>query len=290
MMSKKILGRGLSSLLKEEVVPLQKYEDQKTIDIHLIKPNPNQPRKHFDQYKIRELAESINRHGILQPIIVKKKHDSTFEIIAGERRYMAAQIAGLGKVPVVIKKFSEKETLEVALIENIQRQQLNVVEEAQGYEKLIEEFGYSQQQIASSVGKSRSHITNLLRINQLDQRIKDMIIEKKLTMGHARCLVGQKNAIDLAHRVIKDELSVRELEKLLSSTKDKPSTISNTREKNSKLLNSENLPEEDLSPLASSLSNKFGVKVTIENSNNVGKIAFHYNSLEELDTILAKLS
>ena len=295
-MEKKVLGRGLSALLKEELVPIQKTQDESKLNIELITPNKNQPRRHFDPYKIDELAESIGKHGVLQPIIVQKISDQHFEIIAGERRFRAAQKLGLKELPVIIRDFTQQQGLEVALIENIQRQELNVLEEAEAYQRLISEFQYSQQQVAESVGKSRSHITNLLRINQLDNEIKALIIGGKLSMGHARCLVGHPEALQLAWRVVQESMSVRQLEQLIAHGKKGNSTIGTTLPKNSKAQHNDVdndqtalNQDDDLALLARSLSDKFKVKVTIENSNNTGKISFHFNNLEELDSILTKI-
>ena len=168
-MRNKALGRGLSSLLKEEIVPIEVAGSTNQIDIGLIYANKEQPRKYFDDEKIQELADSISTHGLLQPIIVKKDNSGKYKIVAGERRYRASKMAQLKEIPVIIKDFDEKEVFEVALIENIQRDELTAIEEAEGYQKLVNDYGYTQSEIASGIGKSRSHITNLLRLNQLPE-------------------------------------------------------------------------------------------------------------------------
>ncbi|MCP5369892.1 MAG: ParB/RepB/Spo0J family partition protein [Rickettsiaceae bacterium] len=288
-MTSKILGRGLSSLLREEVVPIQKKEFETYISIKKLKANENQPRKNFDDDRLQELSESIKRHGVLQPILVRTIKDGTFEIIAGERRYRASMLAGLERVPIIIKDLSECEILEIALIENIQREELNIIEEAESYQKLINNFGYSQQQLATVIGKSRSHIANLLRICSLSSEIKQFIIEHRLSMGHARCLVGieENKALELANKTLQEEWSVRKLEKVTADSKNDIRTDKNLRQS----LNSSKVQEnEDIKLLAQALSDKLGVKVTIENSGNVGSISFHYNSLEELDAILTKIN
>lgn len=289
MMSNKILGRGLSSLLREEVVPVQKTELETQVNIKRLKANEDQPRKIFDDEKLLELSESIKRHGVLQPILVRTIENGDFEIIAGERRYRASMLAGLQRVPIIIKDLSPRETLEIALIENIQREELNIIEEAESYQKLVNNFDYSQAQLASIIGKSRSHIANLLRICSLSREIKQFIIENRLSMGHARCLVGldEAKALMLANKVLQEEWSVRKLEAVTSDSKNA------TRRKlatNSRAVINSDEQDDDIALLAQSLTEKLGMKVTIENSGNVGSISFHYNSLEELDAILSKIN
>jgi ParB family chromosome partitioning protein len=289
MMSNKILGRGLSSLLREEVVPVQKTELETQVNIKRLKANEDQPRKIFDEEKLLELSESIKRHGVLQPILVRTIENGEFEIIAGERRYRASMLAGLQRVPIIIKDLSPREILEIALIENIQREELNIIEEAESYQKLVNNFDYSQQQLASIIGKSRSHIANLLRICSLSREIKQFIIENRLSMGHARCLVGldEAKALMLANKVLQEEWSVRKLEAVTADSKNatRKKSTSNTRA----FINSDE-QDDDIALLAQSLTEKLGMKVTIENSGNVGSISFHYNSLEELDAILTKIN
>ena len=289
MMSNKILGRGLSSLLREEVVPVQKTELETQVNIRRLKANEDQPRKIFDEEKLLELSESIKRHGVLQPILVRTIENGEFEIIAGERRYRASMLAGLQRVPIIIKDLSPCEILEIALIENIQREELNIIEEAESYQKLVNNFDYSQAQLASIIGKSRSHIANLLRICSLSKEIKQFIIENRLSMGHARCLVGldEAKALMLANKVLQEEWSVRKLEAVTADSKNatRKKSTSNTRA----VINSDE-QDEDIALLAQSLTEKLGMKVTIENSGNVGSISFHYNSLEELDAILTKIN
>lgn len=288
-MSNKILGRGLSSLLREEVVPVQKTELETQVNIRRLKANEDQPRKIFDEEKLLELSESIKRHGVLQPILVRAIGNGEFEIIAGERRYRASMLAGLQRVPIIIKDLSPREILEIALIENIQREELNIIEEAESYQKLVNNFDYSQAQLASIIGKSRSHIANLLRICSLDPEIKRFIIENRLSMGHARCLVGldEEKALMLANKVLQEEWSVRKLEAVTSDSKNTTRKKSAT---NYRAVINPDEQDDDITLLAQSLTEKLGMKVTIENSGNVGSISFHYNSLEELDAILSKIN
>ena len=289
MMSNKILGRGLSSLLREEVVPVQKTELETQVNIKRLKANEDQPRKIFDDEKLLELSESIKRHGVLQPILVRTIENGEFEIIAGERRYRASMLAGLQRVPIIIKDLSPREILEIALIENIQREELNIIEEAESYQKLVNNFDYSQAQLASIIGKSRSHIANLLRICSLSREIKQFIIENRLSMGHARCLVGldEAKALMLANKVLQEEWSVRKLEAVTADSKNTTRKKSAT---NSRAVINSDEQDDDIALLAQSLTEKLGMKVTIENSGNVGSISFHYNSLEELDAILTKIN
>ena len=282
-MKNKALGRGLSSLLKEEVVPIQISQSTNNIDINLIELNKDQPRKIFDETKIRELADSIISHGLVQPIIVTKIKSGKYQIVAGERRFRACKLAKLDKIPVIIKELQDKEILEIAIIENIQRQELTAIEEAQGYQQLVQNYGYSNNDLALSVGKSRSHVANLLRLNQLPESIKNMINEGKLTMGHARCLIGLDNSEELANKIVANDLNVRQAEEL-AGTKRKLSRSESPNKKNAKEV------DEDLIMLGQSLSEKFGVKVVVENSWNGGKISFHYSNLEELDSILLRIN
>ncbi|RTK93986.1 MAG: ParB/RepB/Spo0J family partition protein [Rickettsiales bacterium] len=282
-MKNRALGRGLSSLLREEVVPIKIIGSEKNIDIELIEINTEQPRKHFNQEKIKELADSIISHGLIQPIIVIKQKNEKYQIVAGERRYRASKIAGLKQVPVIIKDLSKKEILEIALIENIQRQELSAIEEAEGFQVLIDEYGYSQGELSVVVGKSKSHISNLLRLNNLPDSIKAMVNEGQLSMGHARCLIGIENAEELAAKVIANDLNVRQTEELANNRKKQNKNVESSPKVEKNI-------DEDLLILCQSLSEKFGVKVTIEDKFGNGKISFYYNNMEELDNILNKIN
>ena len=283
-MRNRALGRGLSSLLNEEIIPIEIAASSNNIDLDLIEANQDQPRKYFDEEKIKELADSIISHGLVQPIIVNKSSTGKYKIIAGERRFRACKIAGLRQIPVIIKDLTEKEILEIALIENIQRQELSAIEEAEGFEKLINEYGYSQGELAVVVGKSRSHVANLLRLNQLPESIKFMINNGQLGMGHARCLIGLENAEEIAAKIIANDLNVRQVEELVSNRKRKNKTD------NSETIAKDKVIDDDLVMLGQSLSEKFGVKVVVENSWNGGRISIHYSNLEELDSILTRFN
>jgi ParB family chromosome partitioning protein len=282
-MRNKALGRGLSSLLKEEIVPIEITQSVNNVDISLVEVNKNQPRKYFDEEKIKELTDSIISHGVVQPIIVNKLTNGKYQIIAGERRFRACKLAGLQTIPVVVKELSQKDILEIALIENIQRQELTSIEEAEGFQQLVQDYGYSHAELSVAVGKSRSHVANLLRLNNLPDSIKMMINNGQLSMGHARCLIGLENAEALAAKIIANDLNVRQAEELAGS-KRKITRVNNDSPKKEEPVN------EDLIMLGQSLSEKFGVKVIVENSWNGGKISFHYSNLEELDSILTKFN
>lgn len=283
-MRKNPLGRGLSALLQEEIVPMEAIGASSEVDIDLIEVNKDQPRKHFDEAKIKELADSIASHGLIQPIVVNKMVDGKYQIVAGERRFRACRMSGLTRVPVIIKKLSDRDVLEIALIENIQRQELTAIEEAEGFQQLIEEYGYSHADLATAVGKSRSHVANLLRLNQLPDSIKLMVNNGQLSMGHARCLIGLDNAESLAAKIIANDLNVRQAEELAGGRRKKKTGLEGAPEKQ------EAPVDEDLIMLGQSLSEKFGVKVVVENSWNGGKITLHYSNLEELDSILTKFN
>lgn len=281
-MKNNVLGRGLSSLLKEEIIPIELSASTNSVDIDLIEINKDQPRKFFDEEKIKELSDSIVSHGLIQPIIVTKLDAGKYQIIAGERRYRACKLAGLKEIPIIVKKLSQKDILEIALIENIQRQELTAIEEAEGFQQLINDYGYSHADLATAIGKSRSHVANLVRLNKLPDSIKNMINDGKLTMGHARCLIGIENAEDLAAKIVANDLNVRQAEELANSRRN--SSRENNQEKTQKTP-----VDEDLILLGQSLSEKFGVKVVVENSWNGGRISFHYSNMEELDSILTRL-
>ncbi len=291
-MKNKGLGKGLSALLGENVFNLEKDELVKIVDIDEIAAREEQPRKKFEYDKIKELADSISNNGLLQPIIVSPAaSDGKYKIVAGERRWRACKIAKMQDIPVIIKDLDAREIIEIALIENIQREGLSVMEESEGFERLIREFGYTQEQLAEKLSKSRSHIANLLRLNQLPNSIKDKINEGLLTMGHARCLVNHPQAELVATYIIEHELNVRQTEELVRNWSKNEYTNSPDRDKRigQKFLKEGN-KENDLQLLAKSLSEKFNIKITIEDYPVGGRLIFHYSNLDELDSILSRLS
>lgn len=291
-MKNKVLGKGLSALLNEQIyIDSGRDELVKIVDIDQIEANSTQPRKNFEYDKIKELADSIANNGLLQPIIVSPSIDGKYKIIAGERRWRACRISKITDIPVIVKDINEKEIIEIALIENIQRENLSAIEEAEGFERLIKEFNYTQEQIAEKVSKSRSHIANLLRLNQLPQSIKDKLNNGTLTMGHARCLINHQQAEIIAAHIIENDLNVRQTEQVVKNwSKNEYSKSPENEQRVGKSFLKENNKESDLQSLTKTLSERFNIKITIEDYPIGGKLVFHYGSLEELDSILLKLS
>ena len=269
---KKGLGRGLSSLIGDTSINIQKNK----ISISSIVRNKYQPRKNFDKEKLEELTNSIRERGIIQPIIVRKSLNDfdKFEIVAGERRWQAAQNAGLHEVPIVEIEADNLKSLEFAIVENVQRIDLNPIEEAEGYKKLIDEFDYDQEKVSKFIGKSRAHVTNCLRLLSLPKQVIALIEENQISQGHAKVLVGLENAHFLALKIIEKKLSVRQSEnlvRLLRSKKGKKHAINNA----------------NLSSLESSLEDTTGIKVFIKNKkNNKGNITFEYKDLDQLNRLI----
>jgi len=269
---KKGLGRGLSSLIGESKVEPQKNQ----LSVSDLVPNKYQPRKIFDETNLEELTNSIRERGMIQPIIVRKSKDNNtkFEIIAGERRCLAAQRAGLHNVPVVITEVDDLKSLEYAIVENVQRHDLNPLEEAQGYKRLIDEFSYDQEKVSKFIGKSRSHITNSLRILTLPEDVIKLIEIQKLTAGHAKILVGLTNASFVANKIIEKKLSVRQAENFVKIFKNKKQKSKNSKDTN-------------IISLELSISNKIGLNVDIQNNKrNKGKISFEYKDIDQLNKII----
>ena len=268
---KKGLGRGLSSLIGETKTEIQNYH----LPISDLVPNKYQPRKIFDETTLEDLTNSIKERGIIQPIIVRKSNDDKlkFEIIAGERRWLAAQRAGLHNVPVVITIADDLKSLEYAIVENVQRHDLNPLEEAQGYKKLIDEFDYDQEKISKFIGKSRSHVVNSLRLLTLPDDVIKLIALQKLTAGHAKILVGLDNASFIAKKIIEKKLSVRQVENFVKIFK---------RKKFNK-----NITDPNILELQNSIQEKCGLNVVIHNrKNNKGEIKFTYMDTEQLNKII----
>ena len=288
-------GLGINALINTEMEdmkaskPVKKKTEEAVLelDLDMIEPNRKQPRKYFDETALEELAASLKAYGMIQPIVVKKSGDY-YEIIAGERRWRAAKIAGMKKVPVVIKKWEEGEAFEAALVENLQREDLNPMEEAESYHRLQEEFGMSQEKIAEKVGKSRSAITNSLRLLQLDPRVRNFVVENKLTGGHARTLLPVTNGdeqFELAEYVIEEGLSVRAVETLVKAHLAKAEKPVETEEEMSKEDAREYRAIED------DLKSLFSTKVKLKplGKRNKGKIEIEYYSDEDLERLLALL-
>ena len=269
---KKGLGRGLSSLIGET----KKEVNINQLPISDLVRNKYQPRKFFDEESLGELTESIRQRGVIQPVIVRISDDDNtkHEIVAGERRWIAAQKAGLHQVPVVVIEADNLKSLEFAIVENVQRNDLNIIEEAQGYKRLINEFSYDQEKVAKFIGKSRSHITISLRILTLPDVVINLITEKKITAGHAKILVGLENAHFVAKSIVDKSLSVRQTESLVKVFKIKKSSFNKSKDAN-------------LVSLESSIRDKIGLNVLIKNKkNNSGTLTFEYKDLEQMNKII----
>ena len=270
--SKKGLGRGLSSLIGDSEIT----ENKSTISISSIVRNKYQPRKKIEKESLEELTSSIKERGIIQPIIVRKSddQDEKFEIVAGERRWQAAQNAGLHEVPAVVIKADNLKSLEFAIVENVQRKDLNPIEEAEGYKRLIDDFNYDQEKVAKFIGKSRAHISNCLRLLSLPEKIIEYIIDEKISQGHAKILVGLDNIQLLADKIISKKLSVRQTEILVRITKGNKAIIK--KNKDSNIIDIEN-----------QLMEKIGMRVYVNNKkNNSGTLTFQYKGLDQMERLI----
>ncbi|MDF3414996.1 ParB/RepB/Spo0J family partition protein [Sulfitobacter sp. M57] len=287
---KRGLGRGLSALMADvaetEAVPVQGPGAAETlIPIEQISPNPNQPRKRFEDGDLSDLAASIKEKGVIQPLIVRKSGDQTYEIVAGERRWRASQMAQLHALPVIVRDFSDVEVLEVAIIENIQRADLNAIEEAAGYRQLMEKFGHTQEKLAEALGKSRSHIANLMRLLNLPESVVDMVRSGDLSAGHARALIPAKDPLGLAKQIIKGGLSVRAAEALVKReaaiSDDAAKPKSRSVEKDA-----------DTVALEGDLSANLRMKVVLDHKagQENGRLTVQYKTLDELDVLCRMLS
>ena len=268
---KKGLGRGLSSLIGETKIE----KNTNILSIGDLYPNKFQPRKIFDEDSLNDLQKSIKERGIIQPIIVRKSEESSkYEIIAGERRWLAAQKAGLHEVPVVVTEADDLKSLEFAIVENVQRNDLNPLEEAQGYQRLINDFSYDQEKVSKFIGKSRSYITNCLRILTLPRDVLDLIETKEISAGHAKILVGLENATFVARKIIEKKLSVRQSENFVKIFKKKKSFLAKSSDPN-------------IENLERSLTDRIGLNVSIKNNKkNKGTITFVYHDIEQLNKII----
>jgi ParB family chromosome partitioning protein len=279
---KRRLGRGLAALIGDDVVEAASRTDfrgLRHLAIELMHPNPNNPRKSFREDELEDLARSIREKGLLQPLVVRQREDGEYEIVAGERRWRASQRAGLHELPVLIRELTDGETLEIALIENIQRADLNPLEEARAYGQLLEQFSYTQQQLADSVGKSRSHIANTIRLLNLPDSVRAYIEDGRLTAGHARTLVAADSPAELANKIISLGLSVREAENLAR----KVSTLPAGKAKNDK--------DADTRALEKQLSETTGLRVEIKaRGREGGTLLIKYKTLEQLDDVTHRLA
>lgn len=285
MAEKKKLGRGLSALLgesNEDYAKLDKVRTAKPVALDLLHPGKYQPRHHVDQNAIDALAQSIREKGVLQPLLVRRHPDDpqAFEIIAGERRWRAAQLAQLADVPVIIKDFDDQTTLEVALVENVQRENLSAVEEADAYQRLMDEFGHTQEDVSRLVGRSRSHVANTLRLLALDAKVKKLVEEGLLSAGHARTLIGVDGAYEKAKKIIDKNMSVREAERLAKQS-GKPGGGKNVSKPKQK--------DVDTIALERDLSNLLGLKVSLDGNGPKGELKIAYDNLDQLDFVIDRL-
>ena len=270
--SKKGLGRGLSSLIGDSELS----DGKSKISVSSIVRNKYQPRKKFDKESLEELTNSIKERGMIQPIVVRRSEDQDekYEIVAGERRWQAAQNAGLHEVPAIIIKADNLKSLEFAIIENVQRKDLNPIEEAEGYKRLIDDFRYDHEKVAKFIGKSRAHISNCLRLLSLPKEVVELIIEEKISQGHAKILVGLENALLLAKKVISKKLSVRQTENLVRLIKTKKNYLNKRKDSN-------------ILSIEEELSNKIGMRVFVDNKrNNTGTISVEYKAVDQLDRLV----
>ena len=282
---KKRLGKGLAALIHTDLDDLNIQQESKgknLIPINEINLSKFQTRKKFDEEKLKELSKSIEKNGLIQPIIVRKGKKK-FELVAGERRLKACKLVGIDKIPAIVSDFDDRKAFESGLIENLQREDLTSIEEGEGYNRLMNEFNYTQEELAIIVSKSRSHVANLLRLISLPKEVKKFILDGKLSLGHARCLVGYVGAVNLAKRIVKEDLSVRYVESLFYK-KD--------LDKKTKNLFSEKTIKEkdaDTTILEKELSLKLGVKLTINDKKNKGNIKIEYRNIDQRENIIKKL-
>ncbi len=279
------LGRGLSALLGEDAqdyATLDRVKSSKEVPIERLRPGKYQPRRRFDPDEIAELVASVRERGILQPILVRRigeGSDESYEIVAGERRWRAAQQAQLHQVPVVIKEFSDADALEVALVENLQRQNLTPLEEAEGFRRLMDEFGHTQERLAKALGKSRSHLANTLRLLGLPDEVKALVDDGKLTAGHARAILSSPDPIALAQRAVRQNLNVRQVEQLVQEAGPKPKSTAAPAEKNA-----------DIRALEHDITGALGLPVAIQHRDKGGEVRVRYTTLEQLDEICKRLA
>ena len=281
--SKRRLGRGLAALIGEMDQPMSEMAGRSSISadrkvaIDLVVRNPRNPRKHFAEEDLQDLASSIRQHGIVQPVVVRTVADGRFEIIAGERRWRAAQLAGLNEIPVIIREVDDRTALELAIVENVQRTDLNPVEEALGYEQLIAEHGYTQNDLGEIIGKSRSHVANSLRLLKLPDLVRDMLFSGTLSAGHARALIPTTDPLGLARTIIAKGMSVRDAERLAQN---------NIKAQGNPVLETKSAPKDpDTLALERTLSDSLGLNVAVNHKGNSGKLVISYKSLEQLEEI-----
>ena len=290
----KKLGRGLSALLGESKVksPLFNPENQDTVEkisLKKIRAGVYQPRQHFEETELQDLADSIKEHGVIQPIILRKTDDDFYEIIAGERRFRASKIANLTEIPAIVRKFSDNDALEIAIIENVQRSDLSPTEEARGYQRLMKEFAYTQEIVAKKVGKSRAHIANLLRLLTLPEKVREYLDSKQISMGHARAIINSINPEELAKRIIAKGLNVRDAEEIVRDEKiekAKRTPVFIRTESRIKFINSEHLVA-----LENQISELCGMdcKISYNGFKGVGKIIMKFDEIDKIQQLITGL-
>ena len=275
------LGRGLGALIEESSRGREGHaaEGVREIDVAAIRPNPDQPRKHFDEAALGELAESIQARGVLQPILLRVTGDG-YRIVAGERRWRAAQLAQLHRIPAIVRDLDDESTAEIALIENVQRADLNAIEEAEGYRQLIERYGHSQDAVGKLVGKSRSHVTNLLRLLGLPDEVRHLLLRGDISMGHARAIAAAEDPVALARDIVAKGLSVRQAEARARQARAPVETKSTAASP----------VDADLAALERQLGDMLGLKVKVAHGRGGGTVVLHYSSLDQLDLICQRLS
>jgi ParB family transcriptional regulator, chromosome partitioning protein len=284
--SRKRLGRGLAALIGEMDKPAAAsapVSADRRVGVELIVRNPRNPRRSFSEAELVDLSQSIRTHGIVQPIIVRRKPESAdiYEIVAGERRWRAAQIAGLTEVPVIVRDIDDRAALEIAIVENVQRADLNAIEEAMGYQQLVEEHSYTQLDLAGIIGKSRSHVANTLRLLKLPEKVRDMLISNQLSAGHARALIAVDDPLSLALKIVAGGLSVRQAEQMAQQAIDRRLETKSLKHA---------LPKDvDTTALEKLISDHLGMKVTINHSGGGGVMNVRYRDLEQLDELCRRL-
>jgi ParB family chromosome partitioning protein len=298
------LGKGLSALISERKVDIDTYAEnhgkRSEISIEELFPGRFQPRIIFDAEELEELAESIRRNGVIQPILVRKRPGQGFEIIAGERRWRASKTAGLKKVPAIILEVEDKQAMEIALIENIQRQNLKILEEAEGYKRLIKEFDYTQEQLADVIGKSRSHVTNILRLLALPDNVKNFLNDGRLTTGHARAILSTPDPVAAAEEVLRKNLSVRQTENLVRKLGEtngsaQPKKSYSRKSKSGEVVaalsgaNNNAVKEPEIVMMEKQVMKNLGLQVSINNRDETGEVVISYSNMEELEKVLSKL-
>lgn len=284
--SRKRLGRGLAALIGEMDKPAQTaapVSADRRVAVELIVRNPRNPRRSFSEAELVDLSQSIRTHGIVQPIIVRRKAETAdiYEIVAGERRWRAAQIAGLTEVPVIVRDIDDRAALEIAIVENVQRADLNAIEEATGYQQLVDEHSYTQLDLAGIIGKSRSHVANTLRLLKLPEKVRDMLINNQLSAGHARALIAVDDPLTMALKIVAGGLSVRQTEQMAQQAMDRPLETKSVKHPAPK--------DVDTTALEKLISDHLGMKVTINHSGGGGAMSIRYRDLEQLDELCRRL-